>query len=257
MKKFVFFCLAVLMIFGLGAAAQAKVLKVALDAGPVSQDPQVQLSGGMLQYSHWVFDPLVRYRQDMSFEPRLAVKWERIDDLTMRFHLRKGVKFHSGNPFTAADVKFTFDRFYQSQDFKGLFEPFESCTVVDDHTVDIKTKKPYALLINMATYIFPLDHQFYSGTDDTGQPKDAVVKVGPSFALMNESGTGPFKVVEWEQGARYVLERFADYWDKDSPGNVSKIILTPIKEDATRVAALLSGDVDFISPVPPQDFERN
>ena len=109
MKKWVSFSLAVLMIFGLSAVAQAKVLKVALDAGPVSQDPQVQLSGGMLQYSHWTFDPLVRYRQDMSFEPRLAEKWERIDDLTMRFYLRKGVKFHSGNPFTAADVKFTFD----------------------------------------------------------------------------------------------------------------------------------------------------
>ena len=117
MKKLVSFSLAVIMVFGLCGMAQAKVLKVALDAGPVSQDPQVQLSGGMLQYSHWVFDPLVRYNQDMSFEPRLAVKWERIDDLTMRFYLRKDVKFHSGNPFTAADVKFTFDRFFQSQDF--------------------------------------------------------------------------------------------------------------------------------------------
>jgi peptide/nickel transport system substrate-binding protein len=231
-------------------------LKLALDAGPVSQDPQVQLSGGMLQFSHWAFDPLVRYAQDMTFEPRLAVKWERLDPLTMRFHLRKDVKFHSGNPFTAKDVKFTFDRFYKSPDFKGLFEPFEGCFIVDDHTVDIKTKKPYALLINMATYIFPLDHKFYSGKDETGQPKDAVVKIGPSFALKNESGTGPFKVTHWEQGAKYVFERFADYWDKESPGNVEKIILTPIKEDATRVAALLSGDVDFITPVPPQDFKR-
>ena len=257
MKKKVFvFALVMFLALGLGSAALAVDLKVGLDAGPVSQDPQVQLSGGMLQYSHWVFDPLVRYRQDMSFEPRLAEKWERIDDLTMRFHLRKGVKFHSGNPFTAADVKFTFERFYKSQDFKGLFEPFDSCVVVDDHTVDIKTKKPYALLINMATYIFPMDHKFYSGKDETGEPKDAVVKIGPSFALKNESGTGPYKVVEWEQGAKYVFERFADYWDKSSPGNVSKLILTPIKENATRVAALLSGDVDFISPVPPQDFGR-
>ena len=256
MKKLLVLCLAVLMLFSFGAIAGAKTLKLGLDAGPVSQDPQVQLSGGMLQYSHWVFDPLVRYAQDMSFEPRLAERWERVDDLTMRFYLRKGVKFHSGNPFTAKDVKFTFERFYKSKDFKGLFTPFEGCTVVDDHTVDIKTKKPYALLINMATYIFPLDSQFYSGKDDTGQPKDAVVKVGPSFALHNSSGTGAYKVVEWEQGAKYVFERFADYWDKDSPGNVDKIVLTPIKEDATRVAALLSGDVDFISPVPPQDFER-
>ena len=256
MKKLFVLCLTVLFLFSLGAVAGAKTLKLGFDAGPVSQDPQVQLSGGMLQYSHWVFDPLVRYAQDMHFEPRLAVKWERLDDLTMRFYLRKGVKFHSGNPFTAKDVKFTFYRFYESPDFKGLFEPFEGCYVVDDYTVDIKTKKPYALLINMATYIFPLDSKFYTGTDETGQPKDAVVKIGPSFALKNESGTGPYKVTHWEQGAKYVFERFADYWDKNSPGNVGKIILTPIKEDATRVAALLSGDVDFISPVPPQDFQR-
>ena len=256
MKKLIVLCLTILMVFSLGTIAGARTLKVGLDAGPVSQDPQVQLSGGMLQFSHWVFDPLVRYAQDMSFEPRLAERWERIDDLTMRFYLRKGVKFHSGNPFTARDVKFTFERFYESPDFKGLFTPFDGCTIVDDHTVDIKTKKPYALLINMATYIFPLDSKFYSGTDATGQPKDAVVKIGPSFALHNSSGTGAYKVVEWEQGARYVFERFADYWDKDSPGNVDKIVLTPIKEGPTRVAALLSGDVDFISPVPPQDFQR-
>ena len=256
MKKYLSFCLTLVMVFGLCGIAQAKTLKLALDAGPVSQDPQVQLSGGMLQFSHWAFDPLVRYAQDMTFEPRLAVKWERLDPLTMRFYLRKGVKFHSGNPFTAKDVKFTFDRFYKSPDFKGLFTPFEGCFIVDDHTVDIKTKKPYALLINMGTYIFPMDHKFYSGKDETGQPKDAVVKIGPSFALKNESGTGPFKVTHWEQGAKYVFERFADYWDKKCPGNVDKIILTPIKEDATRVAALLSGDVDFITPVPPQDFKR-
>ena len=256
MKKLLVLCLTILMVFAIGGIAGAKTLRVGLDAGPVSQDPQVQLSGGMLQYSHWVFDPLVRYAQDMSFEPRLAERWERLDDLTMRFYLRKGVKFHSGNPFTAKDVKFTFERFYESPDFKGLFTPFEGCTIVDDYTVDIKTKKPYALLINMATYIFPLDSKFYSGTDATGQPKDAVVKIGPSFALSNESGTGPYRVVEWEQGARYVFERFSDYWDKKSPGNVDKIVLTPIKEGPTRVAALLSGDVDFISPVPPQDFQR-
>ena len=256
MKKLVVLSLTILMVFAIGSIAGAKTMRVGLDAGPVSQDPQVQLSGGMLQYSHWTFDPLVRYAKDMSFEPRLAERWERVDDLTMRFYLRKGVKFHSGNPFTAADVKFTFDRFFESPDFKGLFTPFEGCTVVDDHTVDIKTKKPYALLINMATYIFPLDSKFYSGTDATGQPKAAVVKIGPSFALHNSSGTGPYKVVEWEQGAKYVFERFADYWDKSSPGNVEKIVLTPISEGPTRVAALLSGDVDFISPVPPQDFDR-
>ncbi|GAB6905754.1 Extracellular solute-binding protein family 5 [Desulfosarcina cetonica] len=256
MKKLFVVTLCLAVILGLCATAGATTLKLGLDADPVSLDPHVQLSGGMLQYSHWVFDPLVRYAQDMSIEPRLASRWERIDDLTMRFYLRQGVKFHSGNPFTAKDVKFTLQRLKQSVDFKGLFELFEGATVVDDYTVDIKTKKPYALLLRMCTYIFPMDSVFYSGTDDDGQPKDAIVKIGPSFALTHESGTGPYIVAEREHGVKLVLNRFAGYWDKESPGNVDQIVLTPIKEDATRVAALLSGDVDVINPVPPQDLKR-
>ena len=238
------------------AAVPAKILKVAMDADPVSLDPHVQLSGGMLQYSHICFDPLVRWTKDMKFEPRLASKWERIDDLTMRFHLRKGVKFHSGNTFTAKDVKWTIERLKISQDFKGLFEPFVGAKVIDDYTVDIITKKPYALLLNMATYVFPMDSEFYTGTDEKGQPKDAIVKIGPSFALTNESGTGPYMVTYREQGVKNVFKRFPAYWDKKSPGNADEIVLTPIKNDATRVAALLSGDVDFIMPVPPQDYAR-
>ena len=151
---------------------------------------------------------------------------------------------------------FTLQRLKKSIDFKGLFEPFAGASVVDDYTVDIKTNKPYALLLRMCTYIFPMDSEFYSGTDESGQPKDAIVKIGPSFALTHESGTGPYVVTEREHGVKMVLDRFADYWDTASPGNVDQIVLTPIKENATRVAALLSGDVDFISPVPPQDFKR-
>ncbi len=256
MRKWIAVFAILAMTMAVGPAASAKTLKLGLDADPVSLDPHVQLSGGMLQYSHWVFDPLVRWTQDMKFEPRLATKWERRDDLTMRFYLRKDVKFHSGNRFTAKDVKFTVDRLKKSIDFKGLFEPFEGVNIVDDYTVDIVTKKPYALLLNMATYIFPMDMDFYSGNDDMDKPKDAIVKIGPSFALTNESGTGPFRVIYREQGVRMVMARFTEYWDKASPGNVDQIVLTPIKEDATRVAALLSGDVDFISPVPPQDFAR-
>jgi len=256
MKKLFVMCVAMLMLLSMGGMADAKTLKLAMDADPVSLDPHVQLSGGMLQYSHMVFDPLIRWSREMSFEPRLATKWERIDELTVRFTLRKDVKFHTGNPFTAEDVKWTVARLKKSQDYKGLFEPFDEVAIVDDHTVDIKTKAPYALLLNMATYIFPMDSKFYTGTDDSGQPKDAIVKVGPSFALDHESGTGKYKVTDREQGVKNVFEKFADYWDKESPGNIDKIILTPIKNDATRVAALLSGDVDFIMPVPPQDYDR-
>ncbi|HSL62865.1 MAG TPA: ABC transporter substrate-binding protein [Desulfotignum sp.] len=256
MKKLLLLMLSIFMAVSFTTSAGAKTFKIGLDSDPESLDPYVQLSGNMLQLCHWVFDPLVRWTQDMDFEPRLATSWERLDDLTMRFHLRQGVKFHSGNDFTAKDVKWSFDRMRESVDFKGLLEPFDGCYIVDDFTVDIKTIKPYALLLNMATYFFAMDSEFYTGTDANGQPKDAIVKIGESFAQNNASGTGPFVVTNRQHTVILEMERFADYWDKDSPGNVTKFILTPIKENATRVAALLSGGVDFISPVPPQDFDR-
>ena len=116
-------------------SAQAKTFKLALDADPVSLDPHEQLSGATLEMSHWVFDPLIRWDQNLGFEPRLAEKWERIDDLTMRFYLRKGVTFHSGNPFTAKDVVWTMNRIKNSADFKAIFESFSEVKVVDDYTI--------------------------------------------------------------------------------------------------------------------------
>ena len=231
-------------------------VKMALDADPVSLDPHEQLSGGTMQMSHLVFDPLVRWTQDLEFESRLATKWERVDELTMRFYLRKGVKFHSGNPMTAKDVKWTFDRLMSSPDFKAVFEPFADLKVVDDYTVELVTKRPFPLVLNTATYIFPMDSVFYTGEDDKGKPKDQLVKHADTYASRHESGTGPYQVTKRQQGVKVVYSRFADYWDKQSPGNVDEIVLTPIKEAPTRVAALLSGDVDFIAPVPPTDHKR-
>ena len=254
MKKH--FLLTLLLVLALSGLAQAKTLKLAMDADPVSLDPHMQLSGGMLQYSHMVFDPLVRWTKETTIEGRLADKWERLDDKTVRFHLKKGVKFHSGNELTADDVVWTVNRLKGSVDFKGIFEQFNSPLKVDKYTVDIVTKVPYPLLVSTATYIFPMDSKFYSGKDDRGMDKAAINKTGYSFANDNLSGTGKYTVSERQQGVKVVFEAFPGYWDKESPGNVDKIILTPIKNDATRVAALLSGDVDFIMPVPPQDMDR-
>lgn len=255
MKKLSLLASAILSL-GLMTSANAAELKMAYDADPVSLDPHEQLSGGTLQQSHLNFDPLVRWNKEHGFDPRLAEKWERIDENTMRFHLRKDVKFHSGNDFTAKDVEFTFNRLKESPDFKSIFANFSGVKVVDDHTVDLITTKPYPLVLHSATYIFPMDSAFYTGKTDDGKDKGELVKHGNSFASRNASGTGPFIVASREQGVKVEYERFKDYWDKDSKGNVDKITLTPIKEDPTRVAALLAGDVDFIAPVPPTDHKR-
>lgn len=244
--------LSAAVAFGAGAAS----IKVAYDADPVSLDPHEQLSGGTLQLSHMVYDPLVRWTQDLQFEARLATSWEQVDATTTRFNLRKGVKFHSGNEMTAADVKWTFDRLQSSPDFKGVFNAFESLTVVDDYTIDLKTKEPFPLVLHTVTYIFPMDSKFYSGMDSEGKDKGEIVKHGNSFASRNISGTGPYVVTEREQGVKMEFERFAGYWDTASKGNVDHITLTPIKEAPTRVAALLSGDVDFAAPIPPTDLAR-
>ena len=150
------------------APAQAKTLKLAYDADPVSLDIHEQLSGGTLQFSHMVCDPLIRWNQDLGFDGRLASSWERQNDTTVRYNLRQGVKFHSGRELTAKDVKFTFDRLKSSEDFKGIFANFIDAKVIDDYTVDLITDGPYPLVQHTATYIFPLDSEFYTGNDDRG-----------------------------------------------------------------------------------------
>ncbi|MGF1730808.1 ABC transporter substrate-binding protein [Photobacterium kasasachensis] len=245
-----------LMAAGLSFSAAAADIKVGYSADPVSLDPHEQLSGGTLQLSHMVFDPLVRFTQEMDFEPRLAESWERIDDTTFRFKLREGVKFHSGNVMTADDVVWTFNRLKSSPDFKAIFEPYTELKKVNDYTIDLISSGPYPLVLQTATYIFPMDSKFYSGKTKDGKDKAELVKHGNSFASTNLSGTGPFIVTAREQGVKVDFERFADYWDKESKGNVDKLTLLPIKEDATRVAALLSGGVDMIHPVAPNDHKR-
>ena len=248
---------SLLVVSLLGATpAAAQTLRLAMDAEPVSMDPHAHLSGGTLQFSHLVFDPLLRWTQAMDFEPRLAHKWERIDARTLRFHLRKGVTFHSGNPLTAKDVEWTLQRLKRSESFKGIFEPVAGTKIIDDHTIDIIAKSPYPLLLNIATYIFPMDRMFYSGVDALGKPKDAIVKFEPSFARDNASGTGPFRVTAWVPGTRMVFERVASYWDTRSPGNVTRIELSAIGDAANRVNALLAGKADMIMPVAPQDYDQ-
>ncbi|WP_120501760.1 ABC transporter substrate-binding protein [Roseovarius sp. EL26] len=240
---------ATAMALALATTAPAQTLTFAYDADPVSLDPHEQLSGGTLQLSHMIFDPLVRWNKDLGFDARLAESWERVDDTTVRFKIREGVKFHSGNDMTSEDVVYTIERLQSSPDFKGIFAAWTSVTAVDDYTVEVKTDGPNPLVLHTATYVFPMDKKFYEGQDE-------IVKHGDSFASSNVSGTGPFTITEREQGVKVVFERNADYWDTNSPGNVQTAIMTPIKEAPTRVAALLSGDVDFIAPVPPTDLAR-
>lgn len=255
-KFFKTFIKLILIISLMTIFSQAKTLKMAYDSDPVSLDPHEQLSGGTLQLSHMVFDPLVRWGKNLKFQPRLASSWKYINNLTLRVKLRKGVTFHSGNPLTSKDVKWTFERLLISPDFKALYAQFRTIKIIDDYTFDIITKVPYPLVVHQMTYIFPMDSKFYTGKDKKGIDKGKLAKNADTFASRNVSGTGPFMISYRQQGVKLEFKRFKNYWDKKSPGNIDKIIFTPIASGPTRIAALISGDVDFIAPIPPNDLSR-
>ncbi len=234
--------------------ACAAEITIAYKADPVSMDPTEQLSGSTLQMANLVYDPLVRWDIDLNIEGRLAECWEEISPTVLRFHLRKGVRFHNGDAMTADDVVFTFDRLKKSSDYKGLYEPFEKMRKVDEHTVDLIMKKPYPLALAAMNYLFVMDSKYFSGKDDDGNDKARIGKASATFATIHENGSGPFVLDSREQGVKSRYRRFPGYWAET--GNVDVLDYVTIKEDATRVSAVLSGDVDWIYQVPPNDVER-
>lgn len=262
--------LVALILFA-AATAQAEpaadgLLRVVLSSGPTSLDPYYEVTEENIQMAHMVFDPLVRWGEDNGIEYRLAESLEPKDPNTWRVHLKKGVAFHSGNQMTAKDIVWTFNRIKQSQDFKAIFDGIDSATVVDDYTVDFHTPRPYGLVPNIMTYFYPMDSVFYSGLDSYGKDKGRVgnpedyldstagnnAKNYP-FAHSNTSGTGPF-IITKNDPKRLELKSFDQYWGKR--GNVERIVVTPITSESARVSALLSGNADFVMPVPPQDYVR-
>ncbi|WP_191602792.1 ABC transporter substrate-binding protein [Marinomonas algicola] len=241
--------LVTITVWFANVSAHAASLSMAFDADAVSLDPHEQLSEATLQLSHLVFDPLLRRNQADEFEPRLATHWEKINDLTLRIHLREGVIFHTGNTLTADDVVFTIQRLKHSPDFRAMFNAIAAAKKVDPFTVDVIMHQQTPLILNILTYVFPMDSQFYNGRDE-------IIKFGETFASKNISGTGPFILTQREPGVELNFKRFTQYWDINSPGNVDNIKFTPIRSDSTRLAALLSGDVDLIHPISPLDIPR-
>jgi peptide/nickel transport system substrate-binding protein len=175
--------------------------------------------------------------------PALAVKYEHPDLLTWRFYLRKGVKFHNGNPFDAADVKFTFQRLSNPDvsEFTNTGKQIDSVTIVDDYTVDIKTKQPIPWFANNMHQIFIMDKE----STETRDQGDVMVKA---------IGTGAYKFVEWVKGSYIRMEANADYWEGAPP--IKKVEVRPITESSTRFAALVSGQVDIVTGVPVELFDK-
>ncbi|MBN9022749.1 MAG: ABC transporter substrate-binding protein [Rhizobiales bacterium] len=247
------------LAFGVAAAmpAQAQtppnVLIVGQIAEPKSLDPSVDTAVNDFRILMNMYDGLVRYRDGtLEPEPALAESWDISEDgLTYTFHLREGVTFHDGTPFNAEAVKFTFDRMLdESHPFHDtgpfplafFFSAIESTTAVDDRTVAFKLSEPYAPFLSNLAYPAGL---IVSPT--------AVEKHGADFGR-NPTGTGPFKFESWDSNTSVVVTRNADYWDGAPP--LEAVVYRPITDANTRVAEMLSGGIDLMVEVPPDNLAQ-
>jgi peptide/nickel transport system substrate-binding protein len=239
------------------AAADARSLKWARTADALTLDPHAQNEGPTHNLMHQIYEPLLIRDAAGNVLSTLALSWKVTSDTTVwEFKLRQGVRVHNGNPFNADDVVFSLDRARQpTSDMKGLLSSIETVSKVDDHTVHIKTKGPNPLLPNYLTNLFMMDKE-WSEANNTITVQDYKGKKD-NFAVRNANGTGPYALVSREQDVKTALKRNDGYWGNgEVPLGIAEITYLAIKSDATRVAALLSGEVDFVQDVPVQDIDR-
>ncbi|KIC50517.1 ABC transporter substrate-binding protein [Tateyamaria sp. ANG-S1] len=219
---------------------------------PQTMDPHAVNSAAVLGFLNNVYEGLVRRGKDMTIEPALATAWEPIGaGEGWRFTLRQGVTFHDGAEFNADDVIFSYQRASdEASDTRSWFAPVSEVIKVDDYTVDIMTTAPNPIFPDSIANWMMMDSG-WAEANNTALPD----KESGNYATLNTNGTGAFKVTAREPGLRTVLEPNTDWWD-EAEHNITRAELTPIQNPATAVAALLSGDVDMINPVPIQDAQR-
>ncbi|OWU78057.1 peptide ABC transporter substrate-binding protein [Marinibacterium profundimaris] len=237
------------------AASAENVLRWTSQGDALTLDPHSQNEGPTNSMNSLIYESLVTRNPDLELEPELAESWEAGPD-GWTFKLREGVKFHDGADFTAEDVVFSFERaMAESSDFKEQAKAVASVEVIDDYTVKLITDGPNPILANQLTGIMIMDKD-WSEANDVAEPQDYAADQ-ETHAVRNANGTGPFVVESRAPEELTVLTANPEWWGKDEfPGNLDKIEYRPISNAATRVAALLSGEVDFVLDPPLQDLER-
>jgi peptide/nickel transport system substrate-binding protein len=236
------------------APSHAATLRWGAQNDILTLDPHSQnhaTTHGLLQHS---YEGLVRYTKDFKVEPALATSWQQVSPTQWRFTLRKGVKFHDGTPFTADDVVFSYGRIIQPQGTNQIYvSGVKEVKKVDDHTVEMVLSGPNPVLLRLLVD-FRIMSKAWSMKNKSENVQNYVAKE-ESFASRNANGTGPYIIKLWEPDKRIVMAANTAWWDKIE-GNATEVIYTPIKADATRVSALLAGDVDLVTDLPTQDVTR-
>ncbi|WP_442775041.1 ABC transporter substrate-binding protein [Sphaerotilus montanus] len=242
------------LLLALAPLAHAVTLKVANQGDAVSMDPHSLNESLQLSFTGNVYEPLVARDKKLGLVPGLATAWKQTSPTVWRFELRPGVKFHDGAPFTADDVVFSFKRVAgDGSDMKSYTSSIKEVRKVSDLVVEIETLTPFPILPDVLTLVYMMNRAWCE-TNKAVTPVDRRKGI-ENLASFKANGTGPFRVKERQPGARTVLARHFAYWDKVE-SNIDEVVFTPIGNDATRVAALMSGELDVVEPVPLQDVAR-
>lgn len=239
-----------LSLTALGASAET--FRWASTTDPQTMDPHAVNSAPVLSFLNNVYEGLVRRGKDMSIEPSLATAWTPLDgENGWRFTLRQDVTFQDGSAFTAEDVYFSYQRASdETADVRSWFAPVTEVRIVDDFTVDFVTSAPNPLFPDSIANFMILDKDWAEGNNAALPATDS-----ENFATMNVNGTGPFTVTSRDPGVRTTLAPNGTWWG-EAEHNVTEAIFTPIGNSATGLAALLSGEIDFIQPIPLQDVAQ-
>ncbi|MBP6895361.1 MAG: ABC transporter substrate-binding protein [Pseudacidovorax sp.] len=234
--------------------ASAQTVRIANQGDALSLDPHSLNESLQLSVDLNVYEGLTDRNKDLSLAPSLATSWKQTAPDTWRFELRKGVTFHDGTPFTADDVIFSIARAGgDGSDVKAKVNDIQEVRKVNDHAVDIVTKGPFPILPDVLSDLAIMSKKWCE-ENKAEKPVDRRKGI-ENTASFKANGTGPFRVRERQPNVRTVFVRNMNYWGKIE-GNAQEVIFTPIANPATRVAALVSGEVDVMEPVPVQDIAR-
>jgi peptide/nickel transport system substrate-binding protein len=245
-----------LIAAGLMAAslAQAQTLRWATQGDVQTLDPHSQNELLTNSVNGQVYDTLVMRDKKLEIAPGLATEWTQVNPTLWRMKLRSGVKFHDGAPFSADDVVFSVLRGqHAASPFRAYAMAMGTPRKVDDLTVEFALKEFNPIFLQHASLIYIMN-KAWSEKNNAAAPQDFKNKED-KYTVLNTNGTGPFIVVSRQPDQRTVFRRNPAYWGRIE-GNVQEVVYTPVKSDATRTAALISGELDFVLDPSPQDVGR-
>lgn len=249
---------ATLLVLAVAAPLQAQTLRWASQGDALTMDPQAQNEGLNNAINGQVYERLTRRDRQLNIVPALATEWQQSGPRTWRFKLRQGVTFHDGTPFTADDVVFSINRAKNPiSTFSTYANALGTPVALDALTVEFRLDKVNPVFLQHLDSISIMSRAWAEKHRVT-RPLDFKNKE-ESHASFNANGTGPFLLQQRQPGIRTTLKRNGNWWGRalpDATGNVQDVVFTPIANDATRLAALISGEIDFVLDPAPRDIAR-